>query len=1000
MTEQNVDIVVRAREITQAAFAQVEKELSQLEGKAKDVGDKSDGAGKGLLSFGGSLTTMFAGAGVAIGAAVTAVSGITAGIIALGTKGADVADIRSNFDKLNESIGLKGPASLKTLKGAFAGTISDFDLMKMSNSALSLGLKASNTDFDLLGKAARTLADRVGIDAKDAFATITEAMATGKDKMLKKVKVMIDAEQAMYSYAKSIGKTVEDLTMQEKVDAKSIAIKERLKEILAESGEAEYDFADAVSAAKVMVGNFTDSLGEAIATSPAIQSMLMSFKTGFEGAFGADQEAIVKTLVGYVNQFALVLVDVARFGVDTASFIYRAWSYLKLEFAAIGTAITFVLEAIVTNLSHVINAAAAIPMVGDKFRGVADTVKDAALQIKGMRQSFVEQTKEAWAGVTANSEFERVARGIDGTLVGVKKNMLEAMSATKAMNEKVKGGVPVLKDFDEGLVKLTKSQKEAIKEKEKLNKEIINFEKGIKNLMFYGMEPGGKAFKDMKVTAEEFYKSLPPLNTELTAKKLVWAEMPKGIKDTESAIKKLKAETGSFGQMFKDTFKQIPNVMLDAIKGGGNVVQAVGSTLGLGIGNQVVKSFGTKITGALGSTLGGAFNAVIPGLGALLGPLASSIGGFFSRMFGGISKEVKEARVDVENFQKQLAATLTEIQKQDAGGQTWKMTMIAVRDAYLSVGKTAGEAELIVKQLWNTDNPKAAKAAIEEITRVMGGLKKEEEDVWAVAQKYGFTLEELGPKLRTQKLDEQAKTLQYEFGILTKSGIDVGDVTKRMADETNKYLKIALTTGTEVPLSMKPMLEKMAEMGVLIGEDGEKLTDLQNIPFAKSMSEGFKDVVTAIGDMTKVLKDAFGSAVGEASTFAGSVRNALSTIPRSIDIDIHGNYRQDNLPKDDDEGFAVGGIVSASVFGEPVLLHGHEAIVPLDRPSVIGSQMVKEIVSVASQATPGQGRAVNFELQEVAEAMRLLVTAVIAMPGQITRATRDGMLQAGVGGRR
>ncbi len=188
-------------------------------------------------------------------------------------------------------------------------------------------------------------------------------------------------------------------------------------------------------------------------------------------------------------------------------------------------------------------------------------------------------------------------------------------------------------------------------------------------------------------------------------------------------------------------FQNLGPTILNALQGGGSVVKSVGSMFGLEMGNQFVKDFGTKITGALGGVLGGALNALIPGLGALVGPLLGKLAGWFKGLFG-IDPAIKAARTQLEGFQATLRKGLTDQQKLEAGNEQWKMDVIAVRDAFIKVGKSEAEALKIVEALWDTDNPERAKKAMEEIQRVMDQIARQTEQATDAANDLGDALDD------------------------------------------------------------------------------------------------------------------------------------------------------------------------------------------------------------------------------------------------------------------
>jgi len=151
---------------------------------------------------------------------------------------------------------------------------------------------------------------------------------------------------------------------------------------------------------------------------------------------------------------------------------------------------------------------------------------------------------------------------------------------------------------------------------------------------------------------------------------------------------------------------------------------AATAAVGFAMGQLGQKIFGGAgvAAGAFGAASGAATGAmigsVLPGIGTAVGAIVGGLVGMASG-FIGVSKETKIARTQIAEFQVGIRATLTDQQRAEAGGEAWAETVIAVRDAYLATGRTAEEADAIVKQMWNDKKPKEAEAAIRKIAEVM-----------------------------------------------------------------------------------------------------------------------------------------------------------------------------------------------------------------------------------------------------------------------------------------
>lgn len=166
-----------------------------------------------------------------------------------------------------------------------------------------------------------------------------------------------------------------------------------------------------------------------------------------------------------------------------------------------------------------------------------------------------------------------------------------------------------------------------------------------------------------------------------------------------------------------------------------------------GLGNSITSIFQAAFTGG-GGALGavqsfatqslGALLGMIPGVGqwasafagpivAMLSKLAGKFKSFFSGLFGGPSGSERAGRASVAAFEDELRGTLTAAQNLEAGGEDWKETIIAIRDAYIAAGRSGEEALTDAKRLWESSTISAEESArvIEEIRRKMQALPTE-----------------------------------------------------------------------------------------------------------------------------------------------------------------------------------------------------------------------------------------------------------------------------------
>jgi TP901 family phage tail tape measure protein len=349
-------------------------------------------------------------------------------------------------------------------------------------------------------------------------------------------------------------------------------------------------------------------------------------------------------------------------------------------------------------------------------------------------------------------------------------------------------------------------------------------------------------------------------------------------------------------------------VILDTLKGGGNVGTAAGGFIGGALGSSLQKPITAGLSKVLGSSIGGALGSVIPGLGTIAGSfIGSGISTLFGAIMGGPSEQELAGRDAAGNFRKGLDAGLNDAQRAEAkstGNVAWAASVIAVRDAYIATGRTEQEALNISDRLWRAEKhgAEAVKAVMEEINGVFNEQSADAARLDAAIQKYGFSFEQLGPKFQAQKLHEAAVDLIEDWRVLAGSGIDIAVINERMSGTVSEYLQTALRVGAEIPAAMKPILQSMIDQGTLLNENGVAIHDFESagITFAETMTDGFTRVVDKLQQLIDKLNG------------AGA---ALQNIPRSVDVGV--NYHRGNYPDipDDMAGYGGFGIPSFATEG-------------------------------------------------------------------------------------
>lgn len=338
----------------------------------------------------------------------------------------------------------------------------------------------------------------------------------------------------------------------------------------------------------------------------------------------------------------------------------------------------------------------------------------------------------------------------------------------------------------------------------------------------------------------------------------------------------------------------IPQAAIQALQGGGNVAAAVAGTAGAGIASNVVAKFGQTITDKLGKTFGGAINAVLPGLGALAGPLVSFIG----KLFGKSEESAKVSPLRDAFFKAAGGLDVLNPKVQALTGN-----LKAVEDVFKA--KTVDDYN----------------AAIQRLNGILGLQDQAMADLNTAVQKYGFSIDELGPKFSQQKLNEQQGVLLKDWKLLNEAVGDHNVLLTKTAGSFQEIVTAALKSGATISSEFEGPIQDLINMGLLTDENGDKLTDLSRIKFGSLDSE-FSKLTAAINNLTRAL----GGAVEEADNLARD---------REATINVRTNFDTSDVPKSSDfpvfegaEGFAEGTKGWRNFgSGTPAVLHGIEAVV-------------------------------------------------------------------------
>ncbi len=349
---------------------------------------------------------------------------------------------------------------------------------------------------------------------------------------------------------------------------------------------------------------------------------------------------------------------------------------------------------------------------------------------------------------------------------------------------------------------------------------------------------------------------------------------------------------GGFMGGIKSLFSKGLGQIFSSLGGGegGGFTDAAGKLFSGGGVLGKIGSVGTKIGSGIGKFMSVGLNAVPivgPFLAAFGGPLLKGVGKLFKKMFGGPSEAELAGRETAGAFRDGVIATLNDDQLAEAanaalgawrGNERGSQFLIGVRDAYRSVGRSAAEAEAMVNRLWEAEarGPEAVAAVQREMQVVLdqaADLRAQFEQIaelqtfdsatdqlqqlTSAAEFFGVEADEMGERLGNAfKAVEQAATAEdiaQHFHTLLASGVDLGTALDLAKDKVQGVITASVQMGTEIPASMQPIAAQLIAQGQLLDASGKKITDINQLEFGTSMTEGLQILVLSMNQLIETM---------------------------------------------------------------------------------------------------------------------------------------------------
>jgi hypothetical protein len=181
-------------------------------------------------------------------------------------EGAGNIRIANQFRDAMQEIGVNADVLIAKLMEVADHTVDDEALMQTATRAFTNELVGSQDELVSLFEVARAASVRFGGDTAEAFERIAEATEVGTARSLKQVGIVVDFDKAHKELAKSLGKTVDQLTVQEMKQARLNVVLEAGAALVAKVGDSADDQLTKIQQLENGVGELLDGFKELAAT--------------------------------------------------------------------------------------------------------------------------------------------------------------------------------------------------------------------------------------------------------------------------------------------------------------------------------------------------------------------------------------------------------------------------------------------------------------------------------------------------------------------------------------------------------------------------------------------------------------------------------------------------------------------------------------------------------------------------------------------------------------
>jgi hypothetical protein len=232
-----------------------------------------------------------------------------------------------------------------------------------------------------------------------------------------------------------------------------------------------------------------------------------------------------------------------------------------------------------------------------------------------------------------------------------------------------------------------------------------------------------------------------------------------------------------------------------------------------------------------------------------------------------------------DEFSKALKEVTADTEGLERAGLSHEEALKKTADGYVELAKqgiAAGEGiepalAPVLKQLADMG------LLTDDMVKSLQGVADDGLPTWQemeqAAEKYGLKIDGMGARYQQLRITDEANGILKDFNLLIQGGVPLSSLLGEMSDEVNDFIHRAITMGTEVPDSMRGMLQSFVDQGDLTDASGQKLKDLSQIKFAEPIQDAIHDLI-----------DTLNTLIGTIGNVGSAFADLPGTVPSAPDI--------------------------------------------------------------------------------------------------------------------